>query len=93
MSNGWFTLNLTIQVESGIGSILKVVGLTTRDHWLDFPQLETADRYLSLNPRHAARLIRHALIKGWDAQQAGVPFHLDASKYSFMKERECHRES
>lgn len=76
--DGDFALNLTIQVESGDGCILKIMGLSTRDPWLDFPKLEPADNYQKLGPRHVAALIRHALAKGWNAQQAGASFHLDA---------------
>jgi len=77
-SDGCFALNLTIQVESGSGCILKVEGLSTRDPWLEFPQLDSADKYLGLRPQHVAAFIRHALAKGWNAQREGSPFQLDA---------------
>jgi len=86
--NGDFALNLTIQAESGSGCILKISGLSTRDPWLDFPQLEPAGKYMRIRPQHVAALIRHALAKGWTDQLAGVPFHLDATECAFMPECE-----
>ena len=85
---GFFKLNLTVQVESGSGSILKVEGLTTRNLWLDFPKLESAENYPVLKPQYVAALIRHALAQGWAPEQVGAPFHLDASEYAFMPECE-----
>jgi len=79
-SDGCYALNLTIQVEGGPGCILKVEGLSTRDPWLDFPQLDSADKYLGLRPQHVAALIKLALAKGWTARQTGTPFHLDGSE-------------
>ncbi|HEY0585571.1 MAG TPA: hypothetical protein VGD52_05520 [Pseudoduganella sp.] len=77
-----FKLNLTIQVESGHGSILKVEGLSTRDLWLDFPKLESTAKYPVLKPQHVAALIRHALTQGWAAERVGTPFLLNASGHA-----------
>ncbi|WP_426319063.1 hypothetical protein [Pseudoduganella sp. R-43] len=84
--DGDIALNVTIQAESGSGCILKIAGLSTRDPWLDFPQPESADKYLKLRPRHVASLIKHALANGWSAQQAGAPFQMNANECAFMPE-------
>ncbi|WP_256081195.1 hypothetical protein [Massilia sp. YIM B04103] len=74
--DGHFKLNLTIQIESGDGSILKVEGLRSRDYWLDFPHIESSDKYLSMKPGQVAAIIRRALDQGWCSQKSGAPFPL-----------------
>ena len=75
-NDGHFTLNLTIQIESGDASILKVEGLRSRDYWLDFPHIESADNYVSMKPGQVAAIIRCALAQGWCPQKSGAPFSL-----------------
>jgi hypothetical protein len=74
---GLFSLNLAVQVASGHGRILKARGLLTRDRWLDFPELDTPDRYPILKPGHVAAVIRRARDGGWHPEQAGTPFLLE----------------
>jgi len=74
---GLFSLNLTVQAESGHGRILKAQGLLTRDRWLDFPELDTPDRYPILQPGHVAAVIRRARDAGWRPEQTGTPFLLE----------------
>ncbi len=37
-------MNLTVQIGTGRGRMLKAQGLFTRDFWLDFPEVEAPDR-------------------------------------------------
>ena len=53
-----FILDVAVQSASGSGSILKVVGLLTRDYWLDYPDLASQDDwnlyYVQIKPRQMA---------------------------------------
>jgi len=73
-AGGRFSLNLTVQIESGRGCILRASGLLTRDYWLDFPNIESADNYVVVRPRDVAAVIRRALDSGWNPENAGEPF-------------------
>jgi hypothetical protein len=71
---GQFSLNLTVQIENGRGCILKALGILTRDFWLDFPETESSDKYVTMKPAHVAALIRRARTRGWDPEKVGIPF-------------------
>ncbi len=71
---GVFPLNLTVQIESGHGCILKVNGMFTRDYWLDVPEPAPLDNYFTLQPGQVATIIRHALRCGWPPAVTGKPF-------------------
>jgi hypothetical protein len=73
---GQFSLNLTVQIESGRGCILQAKGLLTRDFWLDFPKCESEDNYLIVKPGQVAAIIKRARDGGWDPDVAGMPFIL-----------------
>ena len=73
---GEFLLNLTVQIENGTGCILKVDHIPTRDVWLDFPVIESAEKYLVLTPGKVAAFIRRARANGWNPQQGGRAFYL-----------------
>jgi len=76
---GWFQLNLTVQIEAGIGCILKAEGLLTRDFWLDFPKAGSPVDYLRMKPKHVASIIRLARNSGWTPQTSGEPFVFQVS--------------
>lgn len=71
---GLFSLNLTVQIASGRGSILKAHGILTRDCWLDFPEIESSEKYVIVKPGHVAAVIRRARTSGWDPVEVGTPF-------------------
>ena len=77
--NGNFSLNVTVQLEQGVRQVLKVVGLITRNDWLDGPMVAVdADRrnYPVLMPKHIAKLIKLALSEGWNPELSGPPHDL-----------------
>ena len=76
---GLHPMNLTIQVESGRGRILKAHGLFARDFWLDFPEVEVSDRYPVLKPADVAAVVRLARAKGWNPAEPGPPFLFEIS--------------
>ncbi|MEO5685748.1 MAG: hypothetical protein ABIR54_00160 [Burkholderiaceae bacterium] len=76
---GLFPLNLTVQIETGRGRILKAHGLFTRDFWLDFPAVESSDRYPTLKPGDVATVVRLARASGWNPEEIGTPFLLEIS--------------
>jgi hypothetical protein len=81
---GLFSLNLTVQIESGRGRILKAEGIVTRDYWLDCPKTESADKYMIMKPGHVAAVIRRARTCGWDPEGNGTPFHLTVTSSEFQ---------
>ena len=77
--DGNFSLNVTVQLEHGVGQVLKVEGLITRHYWLDGPMVAAGvDRrnYPALMPKHIAKLIKLALSDGWDPELSGPPHDL-----------------
>ncbi len=80
---GHFSLNVTIQLESGRGALLKVEGILTRDRWLDFPEIECLDKYPVLTPGDIAVVIRRARARGWNPAEIGVPFILAITSDEF----------
>tara|TARA_B110000967_G_scaffold208492_1_gene260913 strand:+ start:2828 stop:3184 length:357 start_codon:yes stop_codon:yes gene_type:complete len=81
-----FRLNLTIQIASGEGSILKVDGIVTRDVWLDFSELGKYEKedYPVFRPSDISRVIKSGLKNGWIPKEKGKP-HLLKLDNSFMK--------
>jgi len=76
-----FSLNLTIQLEDDTGRLLQIKGLRSRDFWLDFPRIASAEKYVILKPRHVAEIIRCARALGWNPHQPGAPFCFEAAEY------------
>jgi hypothetical protein len=76
---GLHSLNLTVQIGTGRGRILKAQGLFTRDVWLDFPEVDASDRYPILKPADIAAVVRLARAEGWNPQEPGPPFILRIS--------------
>ena len=77
-----FKLNLTVQIAEGEGAILKVIGLLTRDFWLDFSDKnDTNDKkdYPVILPNHIAKMINKATKNGWLPLEKGTPFILNLS--------------
>ncbi len=81
---GLFSLNLTVQIASGRGCMLKAHGILTRDSWLDFPEIESSDKYVVVKPGHVAAVIRLARTSGWDPGEVGMPFLLTMTAAEFQ---------
>lgn len=81
---GLFSLNLTVQIASGRGCTLKAHGILTRDIWLDFPEIESPDKYVIVKPGQVAAVIRRARTCGWDPAEVGMPFLLRMSGAEFQ---------
>ncbi len=81
-----FSLNLTIQIESGDGRILKVDGIVTRDMWLDFLKLDKYKKedYPVFRPGDISRIIKAGLNDGWAPKEKGKPHVLKVDN-SFLK--------
>ncbi len=76
-----FKLNVTIQEATGVGKILKIQGLVTRDFWLDFPyEIKSSENYPKLTPKHISVFIQQAFKQGWEPSQKGPPFILNLNK-------------
>lgn len=73
-NNGLFALNLTVQIESGRGCILKAQGMHTRDFWLDFPEVQSSGKYITMTSGGVAAVIRRAHAAGWAPGDIGLPF-------------------
>jgi hypothetical protein len=82
---GLHAMNLTIQIGTGRGRILKAHGLLTRDFWLDFPEVEVSDRYPALKPADVAAVVRLARANGWNPAELGTPFLLEISSDALRK--------
>lgn len=76
---GLFPMNLTVQIATGRGRILRAHGLVTRDRWLDFPEADSSDKYRALKPGDVAAVVRLARAGGWNPEEGGAPFLLDIS--------------
>ena len=78
-----FTLNITVQADSGEGSKLRVVGLETREFWVDFPDVvsdeQWADAYKIVKPRHISVFVKSAITNGWHPNVVGPPFELKSN--------------
>jgi hypothetical protein len=81
---GLFSLNLTVQIASGRGCILKARGILTRDSWLDFPEIESLDKYVVVKPGQVAALIRCARTSGCDPAEVGMPFRFTMTASEFQ---------
>lgn len=71
---GLFPLHITVQSATGRGRLLRAHGPTTRDRWLDFPEVERAEKYATLKPGDVAAVVRLARAGGWDPEEIGAPF-------------------
>ncbi len=76
---GLFPMNLTVQIGTGHGRILRAHGLSTRDRWLDFPEAESSDKYPTLKPGDVAAVVRLARASGWNPEEIGAPFQFEIS--------------
>lgn len=76
---GLHAMNLTVQIGTGRGRILKAHGLFTRDFWLDFPEVEVSDRYPALKPADVTAVVRLVRAGGWNPAELGPPFLLEIS--------------
>ena len=74
---GLFPINITVQLATGRGRLLRAHGLLTRDRWLDFPELERSDTYPTLKPGDVATVVRLARASGWNPEEIGTPFLLE----------------
>ena len=81
---GLFPMNITVQIGTGRGRILRAHGLLTRDRWLDFPEAESSDRYPTLKPGDVAAVVRLARASGWNPAEIGTPFLLEISSDSLQ---------
>ena len=72
-------MNLTVQMGTGRGRILKAHGLFARDFWLDFPEVEVKDRYPVLKPADVSAVVRLARANGWNPAELGPPFLFEIS--------------
>lgn len=80
-----FNLNLTVQDASGQGQVLKVVGLVTRDFWLDFPYVKDKEAYPVLTRKHIAQIIKTGIKTGWIPKERGRPFVLKLDDQLFCE--------
>jgi hypothetical protein len=74
---GLFPINITVQLATGRGRLLRAQGLLTRDRWLDFPEVAPADSYPTLTPGDVAAVVRLARASGWNPKEIGRPFLLE----------------
>ncbi len=84
---GNYSLNLTVQVDDGFGSVLKVLGLLTRDYWLDFSEFGVRlnkDHYPIITPKYVANVIKLALSQGWKPNNSGSSFELEITNDDFF---------
>lgn len=87
IDNDWnFSLNLTIRIASGEGSVLKINGIVTRDVWLDFSELGKHEKedYPVFRPSDISRVIKSGLKDGWTPKEKGKPYILKLDN-SFVK--------
>ena len=82
---GLHPVNLTVQIRTGRGRILKAHGLFTREFWLDFPELEASDRYPVLKPADVAAVVRLARARGWNLAESGLPFLLEIGSAALQR--------
>lgn len=73
--NGWFTLKVTVQDESGAGAKL-VATCKSRDVWLDFPEPHAPEDYITVTGKTVERLIAAALSDGWNPDAPGPVFQM-----------------
>ena len=77
---GNFPLNITVQSVNGVGAKLCVLGMTTRDFWLDMPNVLAEESgqsaYKTVLPRHVSSWIQKAILDGWNPTIGGAPFLL-----------------
>ena len=87
MTEDWsFSLNLTVQNFELKGSVLQVMGLITRDFWLDFsdgPKWDKSD-YPVITPKDISEIIRQAILAGWEPNKTGKSFKLNTSNDMFF---------
>ncbi|WP_299150347.1 hypothetical protein [uncultured Dokdonia sp.] len=69
-----FSLNLTIQDSKGVGNLLKVEGLVTRDFWVDFPNSTKKEDYPVLTPKDISKIITNSIKSGWNPELKGKPY-------------------
>ncbi|MFK7969277.1 MAG: hypothetical protein AB8F95_02870 [Bacteroidia bacterium] len=80
LESEFFSLNVTIQIAHGEGAVLSVKGLTTRNFWLDFPDIEPdSKQYKTLSPAHIAQYIKKGIAKGWNPEIQGRLFTLEVN--------------
>jgi hypothetical protein len=77
--DGSLNLNIVVQHESGDGCYLKVIGVYTRDFWLDISDHKhESSEYLKVTPKHIAKIIEMALEEGWQPTVKAPPFNFKA---------------
>ena len=81
-----FPLNITVQAADGNGAKLRVIGLSTRDVWLDLPSEfpipsseNWSEVYKVVRPVHVSKYITEAIQSGWRPSDSGPPFELRTS--------------
>lgn len=84
-----FRLNVTLQREAG-GSRLEVLGLVTRDFWLDIskPGVKVSKKYPTITPRHIRTIIGRAINAGWQPQTTGPAFVLELDNETLFSSSE-----
>ena len=77
-SSSNFPLNVTVQSENGVGAKLCIMGLNTRDFWVDMPNVAPEEywktAYKTVLPKHVALWIIKAIAEGWIPTTTGPPF-------------------
>ncbi|MEM8945479.1 MAG: hypothetical protein AAGD11_09860 [Planctomycetota bacterium] len=75
-------LSFVVHLEGNDRAKLLIKGITSRDYWIDFPDIEKySDRALTLTPKSIVAVIRHCIAEGWEPDGTGqTNVQLDNSK-------------
>ncbi len=70
--SGAVPLGFAVHLEGNDRAKLLVQGITSRDYWLDYPDVaKFVDGSLTLTPKSIVAVIRHCLNEGWDPEGTG----------------------
>jgi hypothetical protein len=72
-------IQITCRAEFGARSVCLIRGLTNRSFWHDYPEIEEMRaNAISITPKVACDLIRHARQLGWDPEACKSNFEMAA---------------
>ena len=77
--SAWCKLTILVELEGQNGSVLRVVGLRSRDPWLDLSEGVKYDNkdYQVIKPNQVREFIKIAMQSGWKAAINGPEFTLE----------------
>jgi hypothetical protein len=83
-AEGEFSLTVLVVPSQNENSLLRVLGLLTRNKWLDLGQKFSDEHYLVITKYHIQKMVELANLEGWNTEAITKPFVLNTDNLTIF---------